>query len=215
MASIALPGANSTFSYAGGNSAQLKVSQVGFTYGVDSTESHAREHRAFYPHRRNQGQFTVTIDNNQWAEFQAAMQWFKGYATAALDLDSSTVPPPMLVSVPSRNFLRYGIPIQGMSFGDFIGSMVFSPQLTFVSVSDPNDPSTAILSTSQVSGTDTASFTGDVGNYFYPDSRASNPGALATYLYDQNAAQISAEDAALSLASGNTKIYSKGRVIGE
>jgi hypothetical protein len=186
---ISMTGSNTQFSYSG-NTADLRCSELDFTYTVNSTESHAREHRAFYPHRRSQGSFSLTIDNNQWEEFQSVIAWFRNYATNALNLNNLT-PPPMTVSMPSRNFLRLGIPTTGMSFGDYVGSMVFSPKIVFVSVSDPGDPSTGILDSSQVSGTDTSLFSGaDTSLYFYPDSMASSPGVLTKYLYDQATASL-------------------------
>lgn len=190
MGNVTCTNSNSTLSYAykgGGNVARLRCSTVGYTYSQLAEESHARTHRAFYPHRRSQGMFVIIVDLKNYREFNDAMNWFRDYATAALDLDSNPTSPPMSVQVPSRNFSRLGIPVQGMQFGDYVGSMVFSPTIQFISVSDPSDISTAILSASQVSVTNEPK--ADPANiYFYPDSLASYPGKLQSYLYDQNEA---------------------------
>lgn len=212
MGDITMTSANSTFAYSyqgKTNIAKLRCSNVGIAYSQNADESHAREHRAYYPHRRSQGSFNVVVDCKQWVEFNSTMAWFRDYATAALDLDAGPTSPPMSVQVPSRNFNRLGIPTQGVQYGDYVGSMVFSPQISFLSVSDPNDATTGILNSNQVSATFEPT-SDPANNYFYPDSIASYPGKLAQYLYDQNLAiQIAAQDLADLVAAQNNALNHK------
>lgn len=176
-------GANCVLTYKSGGyiGASLRCSKLTIDYQVNSEESHARQTRAFYPHRRSQGNFSMTFDFKGWREYRDAMNWFRAYATVVLNRNS-TVPPPMTVLMPSRSFTRLGIPTTGVSYGDHIGSMVFSPSITFVSVSDPNDPTTNIVKTNSASTThEVAGALSTV--YFYPDSVVNSPGKLAQYLY--------------------------------
>jgi hypothetical protein len=197
-------GANAvcSYQYQGVNTASVRVSKVASNYTVISEESHARQHRAFYPHRRSQGTFSVQIDCKGWAEFRDLITWFRAYATMVLNLSASVVPPPMFVVVPSRDFLRLGIPTTGLQYGDHIGSMVFSPVIQFLSVSDPNDPSTSILKTSQVSSTKDR-LRDPASNFFYPDSIASYPGQYSKQLYDLQKQLVKASDVANDIAAAN------------
>lgn len=214
MANIVHRSANTTLSYQHGglNQALLRCVRLTTNYAVNSEESHARRTRAFYPHRRSQGSFALTFNFKGWAEYQSAMHWFQAYSDVVLD-PNSTTPPPVTVTMAARAFRRLGIPTTGIEFGDHTASMVFAPTLTFVSVSDPADPSTAILAASQASQTseprDTISTV-----YFYPDSIVNNPGKMAKYLYDgvlasdlaANAAAVQAlVDGAGQLPKGGAK----------
>lgn len=93
----------------------------------------------------------------------------------------------MSVSLPARAFTRRGIPTTGITFGDHTGSNVFSPTIGFVSVNDPNDPSTAVLSTAaarhEISLVDTHGADPLAVNFFYPDSAVNHPGKLDESLY--------------------------------
>jgi len=183
-----------TYSNRGVNLAKARVPKMSFTYAQNSEESHARQHRAYYPHRRSQGNFSLTFACNGWREFNQLVAWFRDYANIVLNLDAAAVPPPMTVAVPSRNFLRLGIPSTGLQYGDHIGSLVFNPTIDFLSVSDPGDSSTAILKINQVSGQSDESGKTAKPSYFYP----TQIGKLEKYLYDQGAAQRVATAAELA-----------------
>jgi hypothetical protein len=198
--------ANAVLSYRHGgvNLAKVRCSQVGVDYSVNSEESHASQHRAFYPHRRSQGTFSMVIDLKGQAEFNRVMQWFHSYAKIALS-PGMVVPPPMSVVVPSRDFNRLGIPTTGIQFGDYIGSMVFSPQVVFLSVSDLKDLSTSILS-SRLASTTQEKNADPATKYFYPDSYTS--GKVARLLYDETQARKDAADLQAALGpSHETTVY--------
>lgn len=197
MGSFSHSNPNATLSYSskGTNLARVRVPKLSFTYSQNSQESHARQHRAYYPHRRSQGNFSLTFACNGWREFNRLTAWFREYADIVLNLDAAAVPPPMTVAVPSRNFLRLGIPTTGLQYGDHIGSLVFNPTIDFLSVSDPSDSSTAILKISQVSGQSDERNKAAKPSFFYP----TQIGKLEKYLYDQGAAQRAATAAELAI----------------
>jgi hypothetical protein len=173
-----------TYNYKGANIAKLRTEDFSFTYSQNSDESHARQHRAYYPHRRSQGSFDISFICKGWREFNSLTAWFRAYANVVLNLDATSVPPPMTIVIPSRNFLRLGIPTTGLQYGDHLGSMVFEPTVSFISVSDPNDPSTAILKVNQVSGQTDERGAAAKPSVFYP----TQVGKLDKVLYDQEAA---------------------------
>jgi hypothetical protein len=187
---ISQSSANAALSYTVGSvqrSALLRCSRLSITYGLESQESHARQRRAFYPHRRNQGTFALTFDHKGWREYSEAMTWFQAYARSALDDSGNYAGIAMAVSVPARGFTRSGIPTTGMEFGDHTGSMVFSPTINFISVHDPNDNQTGLLGPSQllnqISRTQENGIDPLAANFFYPDSAVNTPGKLDENLY--------------------------------
>lgn len=182
MSTVNFSGSNARLVYQQGGThiAELRCKQLAINYGIVAEESHARGKRAFYPHRRVQGEFTMVFDFKGWREYNRGMAWFQGYFNGLLGWKNPT---PMLVRMDSRDFLRWGIPTTGVAYGDHTGSMVFSPAITFVSVSDPNDPSTNILKTNQASNFQAQG--PQSAQWFYPDSTLQRPGALQTYLYNQ------------------------------
>lgn len=145
MTGIELSGANATFSYAGSR-ADLRVTGVAYTYGVVSEESHARQTRAFYPHRRSQGEFDITLQLKGYREFRQVMDWFRNYTAQVMSqaMGDQSQQLPMTVSIPVRGFLRQGILTTGISDNDHVGSMVFSPTISFISVIDPKDPLSSV-----------------------------------------------------------------------
>lgn len=173
-ASIAVNGANCVLSYKNGNqvvTAQVRVKELSHVFGVVSTESQSAQRRAFYPHRRAQGQFMIIVDCIHYKEFKQLMNWLTDYGNALLSVSQSNdQPPTMTVSLPSRKFVRQGVLTTGIDDHDQTGSMVLSPQLTFVSVSDPNDSLSSILSTSQVSNFTEASVDSANSAWFYPST---------------------------------------------
>jgi hypothetical protein len=140
-------GYNATLLYGGGKyRANVRVSRLNYNYGVTSTESQARDTRAFYPHRRIQGQFAVTVDCKGYKEFTQLMTWLRAYV-AALNvqaLSAGTTSMMMDVVVPGRNFLRRGVLTTGIDDHDHVGSNLFSPELVFVALNDPRDALTQL-----------------------------------------------------------------------
>lgn len=174
--------------------AALRATRLMIDYGLNSEESHSRQERAFYPHRRSQGNFSLTLQFMTGHEYRQAMTWFQTYAAKALDTTSQQPGIPMNVVMPSRNFARRGIPTTGLTFGDHIGSMVWSPVIAFLSVNDPADPTTAVLNTKQVSITNFDGIDSLSVQYFYPSSIINRPGGLAASLFGSSAISGSLQD---------------------
>lgn len=152
MPDFSMGGANATLSFSG-NTAAVRISDTAYVYGVNSTESHSRTERAFYPHRRSLGQFQITVDCIRYQEFRRFMNWLRGYADALLagQVGTQKGATIMDVNMPSRNFHMVGVLVSGIDDHDHVGSMTFSPQLSFMLVKDYNDPGTAIVSTNSAS----------------------------------------------------------------
>lgn len=196
MSNVKHPHHNATLSYQlrGTSTARLRCKQLSISYGINAEESHAKNTRAFYPHLRVQGTFALTFDFVHWPEYTEAMTWFRRYINALM---TSRTPSPMVVTLNARKFVRLGVPTTGISFGDHVGSMVFSPTITFISVADPRDSRSSTLSAKSASHATLPAGNQTSTNWFYPDSKLNHPGALQQYVYDQ--AQLKAAQQAADL----------------
>lgn len=178
-------GANSTLSYGRSSSAyalRTRVRAISHTFDVISTESHARATRAFYPHQRAVGPFTVTFELMGYAELKQVMDWMRDYIDSSKDVNQNSI----AVSVPSYNFWRLGVPVGGVIDEDHTGSNVFLPGVTFESVTDPLDATTFTGTGNSVSQVDYG-FTqrDDASKFFYPGTIATNdPNATGDSFYD-------------------------------
>lgn len=184
------PGANSTlsFSKAGVNySLRARVYGVSHGFSVIATESSARKYRAFYPHQRAVDPFTVTFLAKGYPQLKQLMDYLQRFMVAVVDTGSVS----MTVNVPSRNFLRQGVPTGGILDMDQTGSALFRPQITFESVTDPLD--TSIPSVSRVAlGSSSAD---DAAKFFYPSSPSTNdPNARSDSFYDAAPVPVPSSD---------------------
>lgn len=184
------PGVVNCF-FSWGKSGGSRVFQTrcrGIAHGFDviAEESHARQTRAFYPRQVADQGFTVTLELRGYREFQAVMDYFRDYAQSFMDAANNA----MYVVVPSRDFVRLGVPVGGIADGDHVGSNVFLPVIQFESIYDPADPDlvSKSSSTSQYSRFDASTAEGDpAAKFFYPASASTNdPNADGDLLYDTN-----------------------------
>jgi hypothetical protein len=198
--SFKVRGANGSLSYrdsGGFRTAAVRMKTLSYNYGVASEESHAREERAFYPHRRVQGQFRIVVDCIGYREFKQLMSWLQIYASGLLagaEGDSSNVSL-MDVALPARNFHKIGILTTGIDDHTQVGAMVFDPELVFVALSDPQDPAISLLKTSQVSQFRSPQIDANLSTAFYPVTVANYKDSL---LYDDLSAVN--KDAAVTAA---------------
>lgn len=171
---------NCTLSYSkSGVNYAFKTWAYGVSHGfsVIATESSGRKYRAFYPHQRAVDPFTVTFLLKGYPHLQLLTNYLTKYMLAVVDTGSVA----MTVNVPSRNFLRQGVPTGGVIDQDQTGSMLFMPQVTFDSVTDPLDTSAPAVS-GVVLGSSAAD---DAAKFFYPASASTNdPNATANSFYD-------------------------------
>lgn len=167
-----------SFSKAGVNhTLKTKVRALGHGFSVIATESAARQYRAFYPHQRAPDPFWLTFDLNGYPQAKQVMDFLRKFMAAVVQTGSVS----MTVSVPVRNFVRQGVPTDGVMDTDQVASSVFRPTVVFDSVSDPLDTGNP-----PISGVDLGS-TGadDAAKFFYPSSASTNdPNATSDSFYD-------------------------------
>jgi hypothetical protein len=135
---MARRGLNCTLSYSDGN--RLRQYRIRCDMASEGTvmvyeESQARLVRAFYPHRTAQAPFQIRAVLIGQKERKSFTNWLDGYAGFVLDPDlRSSRFPPMTVNLPSRRFIRVGVPLSGFEYGDHVGSMVWNHVITFESI---------------------------------------------------------------------------------
>lgn len=160
-------GLNCTLSYMRGKTrSAYRVRANLLTHGMTVLfdESQARVRKAFYPHRLTSAQFMVGIELVGDGEHTSFTNWMASYADFILDPDLRFGEfPSMAVSIPSRGFLRKGVPLTGYGWEDAVGKMVWSPALVFETAGEPGEKSSVALS--RVTGI--AMYDRDV-KYFYP-----------------------------------------------
>lgn len=181
-----LRGANCTFEYTFGGKRTFvaPVRSIGHSFSVVATESKARIHRAFYPHQRAEGPFQVQLELNGYPIFARFMNFMRSYVQAS----NVSINRGMSVYVPAVEFWRIGVPVNGISDGDHVGSNVFMPTLVFESAIDPLDPRliTGIDGGDRFSTYDANDSEADeAGRFFYPASSLTNdPNARGESIYD-------------------------------
>lgn len=148
-------GLNCTFSYPHKENGKwvtraYRVRAIGVSHGLVqvASESHARDTRAFYPHRRSQAQFTVTLvlmgrrRTHDHCERERFNTWLRKYMNYLLDQDELAQEqtfPAMTVKIPVRGFHRTGIPLGPISYGEHVGSIVWNQPITFETTKEPGD----------------------------------------------------------------------------
>jgi hypothetical protein len=170
---MARKGLNCTLSYMKGKTRHAyRVRANILTHGmkVIYDESDARVRHALYPHRLSSAQFTIGVELIGTPERKSLSDWLASYADAVLDLDlASGEFPSMLVVIPKRNFVRRGVPLSGFEWGDHVGAMVFTPQITFETAAEPGETNPSVSRfVGLVAQTDK-----DI-RYFYPMSHLLN-----------------------------------------
>jgi hypothetical protein len=155
---------------------------VAHSWQVIATESHARRTRAFYPHQRAVGPFTLTLELKGYGELKVVMDWIRDYIDSSMDVNQNSI----TVSVPSMNFWRQGVPISGVLDSDHTGSNVFLPNVVFESITDPLDTTVFTGTGNTVSQVDFGiTQQNDASKFFFPGSVAINdPNATAESFYD-------------------------------
>jgi hypothetical protein len=177
---------NCFFSWSRAGAAQVlrsRCSSIGSGFDVIAEESHARQTRAFYPRQVAEKKFALTLQLNGYQQFKTAMDYFRNYVRSFMVAANNA----MYVVVPSRQFVRLGVPISGITDEDHVGSNMFSPMIVFESVYDPADPDLVSKSsnTGQYSWFDRSTAEGDpAAKFFYPASASTNdPNATGDLLY--------------------------------
>jgi hypothetical protein len=95
-------------------------------------EAQARTRRAYYPHQVTAVPFTLVAIVNGYKERVRLSNYLSDYISRALDPSLAVGSfPTMQVSISSRRFLRWGVPLSGIEWGDHVGSMVWNPRIVF------------------------------------------------------------------------------------
>lgn len=164
-------GLNCTLSYsAGGTRNSYRVRAGAISHGVMmiAGQDEARTKRAYYPHRSALQPFSVIVLLKDWDERHDFTNWLSSYANYALSPDLTQTPFPwMTVSIPSREFIQYGVPLQGYEWGAHTGQMMFTPQVVFEAAASPGSkpsqpPVSSVINKWAAFGSDPAI------EFFYP-----------------------------------------------
>lgn len=170
--SFSVHGNNAVLAYMGSSgrfyTASVRVSKYSAEFGVTATESHARDERAFYPHRRVHGFFNVQVDCIHYSEFRQLQRWLRAYAARLLDTSEGLIATPMHFAMRSRGVNRLGILCNGISDQDHVGSMVFEVPLRFQTLSVPNDPAIPLLYPQDTSEFKSPRIDPQISASFYP-----------------------------------------------
>ena len=117
---------------------QVRAGAVGHGIQMIYSESAARTARAFYPHRSAMEQFRIVVLLKNWNERTDFVNWLSSYANYAINPDAAPPHFPwMTVTIPSRGFTQYGVPLTGYEWGAHTGMMMFTPQILFESAQSP------------------------------------------------------------------------------
>jgi hypothetical protein len=173
-----------------GTTRAYRVRAISFAHGLVQVadESHARTMRAYYPHRRSQAQFQVTLllmgrrqihDHSEYERFNV---WLKGYMDFLLDQDDQAevaLFPRLTVSIPTRGFSRVGIPLGPLQWGEHVGSMLWTQTINFETTREPTDKDVP-RSNFDNNGTDKDRNS----RFFYPGSKTTLNGNQRPDVYD-------------------------------
>jgi hypothetical protein len=122
-----------TYQYGGKNYAfSVRTAEVDFGSQMVADEAQARTRRAFYPHTVSAVPFSLVVIIKGYRERVQFSNFLNDFVSRTLDPSLSVSSfPTMRVQVASRNFIRWGIPLSGLEWGDHIGSMVWTPRVVF------------------------------------------------------------------------------------
>lgn len=171
-----------------------RVRRLGWGWQVVASESAARLYRAFYPMKRTFTPFVLQFECKGYSEYRALMTFLRQSTVAALGHTQDTAAFSFMSVVVEQqpgmdHFFRLGIPVEGMDDGDHVGSMVFSPVITFMPFLDPTDKSLFYSQNTGRRGISWEDLTntnkGDASKFYYPRSAGSlDPNLKGQSLYD-------------------------------
>jgi hypothetical protein len=161
---------NCTLSYPRNGKARVyrvRVSTITTGFQMIAEESQARASRAFYPYQTAPSKFSIQVDLIGDAERRSFNRYMMNYAHYILNPSiKGNVTPQMRVTVPSRGFVRVGIPNQGIEFGDRMGVITWRPMVVFEVSQEPFDWNDKV--THSFVRAKTARLNEPESQYFYP-----------------------------------------------
>jgi hypothetical protein len=132
---MARSGLNTNLSYSHGGKKyafSLRVQEIAHGSRMVAEESQARNRRAYYPHKVSSMPFVIVPIIKGYRERVQFSNFLADYIKRVQDpsLSASNFPT-MRVTCSVRNFERYGVPTDGIEWGDHVGSMVWTPRVAF------------------------------------------------------------------------------------
>jgi hypothetical protein len=124
---------NLSYSYRGKTYAfSCRVKEIAFGSRMIASESQARTRRAYYPHQVSSVPFSIVPIIKGYKERVQFSNFLGDYVKRVQDPSLSVSKfPTMKVSSNTRKFLRWGVPVSGIEWGDHVGSMVWTPRVVF------------------------------------------------------------------------------------
>lgn len=122
-----------TYSYGGKTYRfDLRAQEIAFGSRMVADESQARSRRAYYPHQVSSMPFSIVPIIKGYVERVQFSNFLSDYVQRVQDpsLPVSKFPTMKVVSS-ARNFIRWGVPVTGIEWGDHVGSMVWTPRVIF------------------------------------------------------------------------------------
>lgn len=116
---------------------QMQIKVESFSHGIDifSQEDRTRYTKTEYPNKVTLSDFSVTVVHRNHRVAAAFAKRLNDYARLASDPDANVGA--MVVIIPSRDFVRFGIPTRGVTFGDKAGAITYKMTLQFTAAEDP------------------------------------------------------------------------------
>lgn len=136
---MARAGLNAHMTYSvGGTQYQfdVRVEQLFHGSRMVADESMSRTRRAYYPHRLSASQFSMMVILKGYSERTLFSNFLNDYINRALDPSQTSGYAQMAVVMPVRNFLRRGVPLNGIQWGTSTGAMIWKPVVTFETTYD-------------------------------------------------------------------------------
>lgn len=124
---------NLSYSYGGKTYAfAIRAQEIAYGSRMVAGESQARTRRAYYPHQVSSVPFSIVPIISGYRERVQFSNYIADYIKRVQDpsLSVSKFPTIKVVSA-ARNFVRWGVPVSGIEWGDHVGSMVWTPRVVF------------------------------------------------------------------------------------
>ncbi len=135
---------------------RVRADVLGHGMTMVAESSSARNARAYYPHKVTPSRFYLRVILKGYNERKAFADWMQGYADYVMNpgLPAGDSFPDMIVAVPTRNFHREGVPLNGFEWGDTAGGMVWTPVITFECTKEPQELGVPVTPSRFVNATD-------------------------------------------------------------
>jgi len=158
---------------------------AGFTvysveHGIDisSDISQSVNLRSIYMRKRKMDGFNILIKLKSFSEYKIASKFFQNYNDFLTNPNQGGTLQPMVVIVPSRDFMMLGVPTGNYPMGKGIGDYTFTMSLEFTGTINPTSP-TEYTSYYQVDADPQSQYYYPLGNQ--PGSATNN---IETLIYD-------------------------------